>query len=191
MPRLTGQSPACNCPKTVVVRPRSPGRKIAETLTKSAKDVLDMGLFSNMRGKPATSGLDAIAKSILTMPLLVSAADGRIDKPEIEEIVNICSISPIFVPLGPERMVALIKEIVTDLSRRGAEAIFVEAAEGLSPALRETAICFAIRVAIADGYMAKEEDATLRAMAQRLNIAPAVYNGIIDVMAMLQRPAAA
>jgi tellurite resistance protein len=151
-----------------------------------------MGLFSSMRsavtGKP--SAAEAHAKAILTTTLLTAAADGSIEQGEIIQITNLCAFSPIFHAIGVDRTKALIDDILKNLRKNGAEACFTEAKQAMTPGLAETAICFACRVALADGQVTREEKETLFALGSRLDVPPETFIKIFDVMLMLQRPAA-
>ena len=149
-----------------------------------------MGLFSNLRGKPATIDT-SVARGMLALPLITAAADGSVDRSEIDEIVTLCSQNPIFQKLGAPATVKLLEDLAGDLKRAGGEAVFVEAVNALSPKLRETALCFAIRIAVADGTMDRQEIATLVAMGERMGIPEEQFGKIIEVLMMLHRGEAA
>jgi tellurite resistance protein len=150
-----------------------------------------MGLFSNLRGSaPAKAPSDATARAVLTLPLMVAGADGNIDRAELDQIINMCAFSPIFQAIGVDRMLALAKEIIADHRAKGAEVTFARVRTDLTPKLAETAMCFAIRTAMADGNVAKEEFDMLIAMAGRIGLPPETFKQIFDVMIMLQRRAA-
>lgn len=149
-----------------------------------------MGLFSNLRKAPAASAADANAKAIIAMPLLIAAADGSIDEAEILQITNMCAFSPIFHAVGAQKTRALIDDCLATVKSSGAEALFTEVKDTLSPKMIETAMCFAIRTALADGVLEDSEKAMLMAMGQRLGLPEATFLQIFDVMVMLQRPAA-
>lgn len=151
-----------------------------------------MGLFSNLR-KATTNGAgtaEATAKAVLSMPLMVAAADGQIDESEIHQILNMCAFSPIFHAVGAQRTQQLAEEAVTVLKTKGAEALFMEVKGSLSPNLVETAMCFAIRTSLADGHLDDREKDMLIAMGQRLDLPQETFVKIFEVMMMLQRPAA-
>ena len=152
-----------------------------------------MGLFSKLRGGTAASAdpVEAVARGVLTMPLLTAAADGSIDKTEVDEVIRLCSQSPIFWSVGGQRTSDMAVEIINDLKARGANAVFEDGAVALSPALRETALCFSIRVAIADGTVDNSEKETLAAMGERLQIPFETFTKIFEVLMMLHRPATA
>jgi len=149
-----------------------------------------MGLFSNLRAAAtAPSAADTTAKSVLAMPFLVAAADGQIDDAEVHQILNMCAFSPIFHAVGADKTKKFAQDIVGGLKSKGFEAVFNEAQQSLSPAMVETAMCFAIRTAFADGVLDEKEKDMLLTMGQRLGLPQEKFLQIFEVMAMLQRPA--
>jgi len=150
-----------------------------------------MALFSRLRGGGGTKPDTTIARAVLAPAVLSMAADGSIDQSEVAQLSNMCMFSPIFAPLGAEGVGTLIKDILTDLGKRGADTVINEAVAALSPALRETSFCFAMRVAMADGVMDEGEKNALSGTASRMQLAPDTFDKIIEVVAMMQRPASA
>jgi tellurite resistance protein len=149
-----------------------------------------MGLFSSLRsGIAGRNPNDDIARSVLALPLMIAASDGKIDDSEMHQILNMCAYSPIFHAVGAQRTVDLGKAILTDLRAKGAEHVFAAATASLPPALRETALCFAIRTALADGSLSGDEKQMLIVMGERLGVAEATFVKIFEVMMMLQRRA--
>jgi uncharacterized tellurite resistance protein B-like protein len=93
-----------------------------------------MGLFSNLRGTaPAKAPSDTAARAVLTMPLMVAAADGKIEQSELDQILNMCAFSPIFQAIGVDRLLNLAKEIIADHRSQGAEATFAKVRAGMTP----------------------------------------------------------
>ena len=149
-----------------------------------------MGLFSSLRsGIAGRNPNDDNARSVLALPLLIAASDGKIDDSEMHQILNMCAYSPIFHAVGAQRTLELAKAILTDLRSKGAEQVFAAATASLPPALRETALCFAIRTALADGSLSNEEKQMLVVMGERLGVTEATFVKIFEVMMMLQRRA--
>ncbi|MEO0939821.1 MAG: tellurite resistance TerB family protein [Pseudomonadota bacterium] len=149
-----------------------------------------MALFSRLRG--GSSAPDTtIARAVLAPAVLTMAADGSIDQSETTQLANMCMFSPIFAPLGGDGVSKLIADILTDLQKRGADAVITEAVQTLSPALRETSFCFAMRVAMADGVMDEGEKNALSGTASRMELPQEVFQQIITVVGMMQRPATA
>lgn len=152
-----------------------------------------MGLFSNLRkgvSAPAPAPSDAAARAVLTPALMVAASDGNLDRSELDQVINMCAYSPIFQAIGAERMLDLAKEILAQYRSTGAEATFAGVRASLTPNLAETAMCFAIRTAMADGNVSKDELDMLATMAQRIGLPVETFAKIFDVMLMLQRRAA-
>lgn len=145
-----------------------------------------MALFSRLRGAHAApdQSFERIARAILTPAVVVAVSDGKIERAEIDQIVSMCSFNPIFQRIGAQRTGQLISELVSSSDYM---ALLKEAAGQLDQSLRETAICFAIRVAIADGHVDEMEHKTLVAFAMQFGIGPDDYNRMVDVLAMLQR----
>ena len=150
-----------------------------------------MGLFSNLRKSAATpTGDEAVAKAVIAMPLMVAAADGQIDQAEMAQITNMCTFSPIFHAVGVETTQKLALACLETIKSTGSEALFTEAKAALSPQLAETALCFAIRTALADGVLEDSEKTMLMAMGQRLGVPEETFVKIFEVMIMMQRRAA-
>ncbi len=152
-----------------------------------------MGMFSKLRsaGKPQVQQSEEIARGVLALPLLVAAADGQIDDAEINQILNMCSYSPIFHAIGAQRTLELGKEIVAQRANEGAEPVFARALEALPAPQRETALCFAVRAALADGHFDQSEKDMLMTMGERMGVPAEKFVQIFEVTAMMQRPAAA
>ena len=147
-----------------------------------------MGQFFNLRDHTGRTRVeDETARAVLALPLLVAAADGEISPPETTQITNMCAFSPVFHAIGPDRTMALAGEVVAELKARGATEVFKRAAAVLSPNLRETAMCFAIRTALADGKLEEGEKKMLINMGESLAIPEETFFRIFDVMVMMQR----
>lgn len=147
-----------------------------------------MGLFNSLRkASGQVSVQEETARAVISLPLLVAAADGEITAPETAQIANMCAFSPIFHAVGPDRTIALANEIVKELKAKGANDVFARSAAALSPKLRETAICFAIRTALADGVLEDGEKKMLITMGESLGLPEETFFKIFDVMVMMQR----
>ena len=125
----------------------------------------------------------------MAMPLMVAAADGQLDESELIQITNMCAFSPIFHAVGVETARAISAECLETIKTKGAEALFTEVQPALTPKMAETALCFAIRTALADGVLEDSEKTMLLAMGQRLGVPEDTFVKIFDVMIMLQRSA--
>ncbi|MBO9445161.1 tellurite resistance TerB family protein [Ruegeria sp. R14_0] len=148
-----------------------------------------MALFSRLRG--GSSQDTSIARAVLAPAVLTMAADGRIDDAEVIQLTNMLTFSPIFLPLGGKATGELIKTVLKDLQKSGPDKVITESAQLLSPALRETAFCFAMRVAMADGVLEESEKNVLSGTASRLQLSDQAFESIVHVVTMMQRSAAA
>ncbi|MBK0328373.1 tellurite resistance TerB family protein [Rhodobacteraceae bacterium F11138] len=150
-----------------------------------------MGLFSRFRKDECAAAERSceVARSVLSMPFLIAAADGRMDDTELHQILNISTYSPIFLAIGVEQTLILARDIMRQLRAEGPRRVFDRAAASLDPDLRETALCFAIRIALADGRMGPREQELLVVMARRLDISEFRCRRILEVIAIMQRPA--
>ena len=119
----------------------------------------------------------------------MAASDSKIDDAEMHQILNMFSCSPIFHAVGAQRTLDLGKAILTDLRSKGAVQVFASAIAILPATLRETALCFAIRTALADGTLTDQEKQMLMTMGRRLGVPKATCVNIFEVMLMLQRRA--
>lgn len=148
-----------------------------------------MGLFSKLRSSDAAQNNDAYvtAKAVISPAVLAMVADGSVDEGELIQIQNMCAFSPIFHAIGAPETKRAIGEALDDLKTKGAAAVIDESAKTLSPKLRETALCFAIRVTLADGVLDEDEKTAIIGTAQRLSVPPEVFQKIFDVVVMMQR----
>ena len=96
------------------------------------------GLFSNLRkGTDQTSAQDETARAVIAMPLLVAAADGVISAPETTQITNMCTFSPVFHAVGPERTMELAGDVIKELKAKGATEVFTRGGGALAEIARD------------------------------------------------------
>lgn len=151
-----------------------------------------MALFSRLRGAAKQPDLkDDIARNVIAIPLLAAAADGEVSAPEMHDIANMCSFSPIFHAIGIERTQELVAAAFKDMQQLGIQGMVERANQTLAMPQRETAICFAIRVALADGVLEEDEKKMLLALGMHMEIPEEKFFQIFEVISMLQRPVAA
>lgn len=164
-----------------------------------------MTVFSRLLGRSGTSTqpsaeqavaealdlavLPVEARAVLAPAVLTMASDGRATEAEMALLQNLCAFSPIFARLPEGAVLALIERILADLQEAGAEPVIENCAEVLPMDLRETAFCFAMRVAMVDGVLAHREKQALSEIAERFAMPDEVVDRIIDVVGMLQRAA--
>lgn len=148
------------------------------------------GLFAGLKGRGADPTLD-VPRAVMIPIAAAMLADGRVEDEEIVQIEAICATSPLFdrnSPLENERMVLEATRRVED---RGMEAACKEAASLLTPALRETAFAYAVKVIFADGYVGELEQEAVQQLVDWLEIDAARARMFVEVVSVLQHPASA
>lgn len=150
-----------------------------------------MGLFSRFRvvsvGQAPT--MHEQAQAVIAPAVVVMLANGHMQVEELEQLANLCAFSPLFRRLESACTQQMIEAVIEDLRHRSGAEVVAGSARVLAPGLRETALCYAIRVALADGILDEHEREAIIDIAQRLAVPPEVFHKIFDVMAMMQRPA--
>lgn len=146
-----------------------------------------MGFFSKLRGASA-KGNDGIARHVLTPAVSTMVADGDVDEAELAQLSNVCAFSPIYFSYDGPGIAKLVKEVIEDIKANGHDAVIAKAAAGLSPALRETSLCFAMRLALADGKIEDGEKASLAQTAGHMEIPVDRFSQMFEVIAIMQRP---
>lgn len=148
-----------------------------------------MSLFSKLRGSRSNSdGAERIAKAIFTITMmLVSSRTDKTDDSSLKSAIGLFEFSPIFRPLGPETVHRFLEEHVNDARTRDADDMVQESIDALSPELRETALCFAFRVALADGHIEESEEQMLELIGERMDIPREPFMKIYEVMSIMQR----
>ena len=145
-----------------------------------------MALFDKLfASKPDTT----VARAILIPSIGVMASDGRVDERELLQLSNVVSFSPIFSPLDGKTLTGLFTDILTSFKKHGARAVYAEAKAVLSPGLRETAMCFALRIASADGRLEEGEREALSYLAAEFEISMETFEAMAMVLGIMQRPA--
>lgn len=151
-----------------------------------------MGLFGMLKGGGGdkTVGVidDPVARAVLTPAVSTMVGDGEVNPAEHAQINNLIAFSPIFFEHGPATVTAYIQHILEQISKNGHEATIKAAAAELNQPLRETAMCFAIRMALADGVIEDGEKASLSQTGHFMEIPPETFGKMFEVLAMLQRP---
>ncbi|MEM7489321.1 MAG: TerB family tellurite resistance protein [Pseudomonadota bacterium] len=160
-----------------------------------------MGLFSRTLSdgrRAATAAIDdtaaptdqiATAKAVLVPSILAMCAGDGIGDAEVQRLIDTMAFSAVFHPVGAELAPKLIDELRDELTRPGSLERFMALMDPLSPALRETSICMAIRMAAAEGHLSGMEHRVLLTLSSRLGIPPEQYRKMIEVVGILQRAA--
>ena len=150
-----------------------------------------MGLLNIFKGGssgPADVIDDPVARAVLTPAISTMVGDGDVNEAEIAQINNLIAFSPIFFEHGPATVSAYIQHTIEQIAKNGHEATIKDAASKLSQPLRETAMCFAIRMALADGVIEEGEKNSLAQTGHFMEIPPETFGKMLEVLAMLQRP---
>lgn len=143
-----------------------------------------MSLLERMRGNAEG---DVLKAALLAPAVMTAAADGAQDGKEADQLAMIFQFSPVFAGDGAADFRRVIGTIMEAWRGVGTGAILAEVKAILPPPLRETAIAFAMRVAIADGTVAPSEADAVVAMAQALDVPEATYDKMAEVVLILHR----
>lgn len=114
-------------------------------------------LFSGLKGRSSSAALDAGTAVMIPM-VAAMLADGSIDDDEISQIRSICLLSPIFAHNTRDRDTEIIIKAIRLIEDDGSQTMCEKAAQALSPALRETAVAFAIMMVMSDGHIGRKEE---------------------------------
>ncbi|MFV2052347.1 tellurite resistance TerB family protein [Aliiroseovarius sp. YM-037] len=145
-----------------------------------------MGLFSKLR-KSAPSANDTLAKAVLVPSVMTMISDGSVDDSELAQLANLCSFSPIFARQSPDTVLAMIKDVLGELQSSDIQAMIDRTKGQLTMPMRETAVLFAMRIAIADGRVDEGERKALLVLGQQFEIPESTFFVMFDVISMLQR----
>jgi len=130
---------------------------------------------------------EALAKAVMTPAVSAIMADGDMQSEEVSQLSNLCSFSPIFAQVHPERLAEMVREIIAENMEKGGEANLRKAAGELSPRMAETAFSFVARIVMADGTVTDEEKDALQRIAEILEVPAGTVAQIVDVVEMMQR----
>lgn len=148
-----------------------------------------MGLFSGLRGKGAEA-LD-IQTAVMVPVVAAMLADGEIDDKEVGQIRSICAWSPIYARNSQDRDTEIILSAIKRVQADGAEVVCRQAADLLSPALRETAFVFAVRMVFADDHVGRSEELLIERLAGWLLLDSARARSFVETVSVMQHTAAA
>jgi tellurite resistance protein len=131
----------------------------------------------------------ALARGLIAPSVLVMASDGAIGSAERRELIGSLRFNGALGRFGTEAVVSLAEDMLVEMRMRFGVQTLSVLTEALDPPLRRTAVCMALRIAMADGTLKDSEHTMLVDLAMSLDIPPDEYNKMVDVMAILQRPA--
>ncbi len=146
-----------------------------------------MGIFSGLRGK-GVEGLD-LQPAVMVPIVAAMLADGEIDDNEVNQIRSICAWSPIYARNTREQDTDIILRAVKLVQADGAEAMCRKAADLLSPALRETAFVFAVRMVFADGQVSSSEERLIEQLSEWLSLDGARARSFVETVSVMQHAA--
>ena len=149
-----------------------------------------MAIFGKKMSASASRN-DTVARAVLVPAVSTMVADGEVSQVELDQLSNVCGFSPIFFKYTQDEMLGMIREIIDEISQSNVPTVVKKATKDLSPPLRETALCFAMRIAVADGRLDENEKSVLAGTASVMGISQEKFGVIFEVVAMMQRPAAA
>lgn len=143
-----------------------------------------MGMFSKLRGtKPANHTL---AKDVMTPAVVTMYIDGSVDNSEIDQLINLLNFSPIFAQVKQSELQPMVAQIMEDLKSHNGASLVQSVASRLPMPMRQTALLFAMRIALADGRLDDSEKAVLFGFAEAFGITPEQFSTMFEVIAMLQ-----
>ncbi|MEM6680057.1 MAG: tellurite resistance TerB family protein, partial [Pseudomonadota bacterium] len=109
-----------------------------------------MNLMERLRAAGRLSDR-TLQRNVLTAAISTMVADGAVDRIERKLLRDMLVPSPLFAGVSEGEIEAIQLEVLDAIEARGHQAVIAEASAALSPALRETALLFAMRIAFIDG----------------------------------------
>lgn len=146
--------------------------------------MLRIFLESRVKIGAGTLGTDGA----LMVPIVAAmVADGRVDDQEIDQIHSICKSSPIYDRNSWTDNDSLIGSVLRLIEDHGAELMCRQAAEQLSPALRETAFVYAVMVIFSDGHVGKLEREVIENLIKWMSLPEDRARIMIEVVTIMRR----
>ena len=149
-----------------------------------------MNLFRGLKGRGADTDLD-VPTAVMVPIVGAMLADGRVEEEELFQIDAICAFSPIFDRNSSFENELLIMRVTRLIEDYGLQQVCDNAARVLSPALRETAFVYAVKVVFSDGHVGRLERDIIEQMTRWLQVDPDRARTMIDVISVMQHPASA
>jgi hypothetical protein len=139
---------------------------------------------------PAGGVPDALARAVLALPLTALAPEGRMAAAALDRVIALCAAAPVLAGCGQGALRAYALAILRETAARGAGAVLARVTPALTPPLAETALCLALRAALAgQDRLAARDRQVLGALARHLGLDPAMLDRMTPVLAVLDRPA--
>jgi tellurite resistance protein len=159
-------------------------------LPQLAERLSPLRLFAGLKGRGADDRMD-VATAVMIPMVAAMMADGRNEDEELSQIEGICAFSPIYDRYSPTEIGALIVRSVKQVEDSGFADACQKVGQFLSPALRETAFVFAVRVVFSDGYVGRLEREIMERMIQWLQLDSERARTLVDVVSVMHHPATA
>lgn len=133
---------------------------------------------------------DALARAVLALPLTALAPDGRLAPGALDRVVDLCTAAPVLAATGAGALRAMALAILRETAARGAGQVLARLTPVLTPPLAETALCLAVRAAMAgQGRLSARDRQVLGALARNVGLDPSEIDAMVPVLAVLDRPA--
>lgn len=132
---------------------------------------------------------EAIPRAVLIPSVSAIMADGDMQAEEVSQLSNLCTFSPIFHHIHPERLAEIVRELIAEIMEEGGANKLEQSAALLPQHLRETAFCFVVRIVMADATVTEQEKEALEKIAGVLGLDEMTVAQIYSVVQMMQRPA--
>lgn len=149
-----------------------------------------MGLFAGLFGKGADVGLD-VSTAVMVPMIAAMLADGDIADEEIRQIRSICVWSPIYARNSGDQDTDIINRAYRLIKDNGAQMMCEMARDTLSPALRETAFIFAVRMVFSDEHLGQAERAFIEQLVVWLGLTEDRSRMLVEAVSIMQHTAAA
>lgn len=161
--------------------------ELAGTAPKTRRGI-SAQFFAGLLGRSAGAELDT--PTALMIPIVgAMLADGVVEEDELFQIDAVCAFSPIFERNASYENELLILRATRLIEDHGVARMCERAAAVLSPALRETAFAYAVKVIFADGRYGDIEQEVLGDIRRALRIESVRAEAIIDVISVMRRTA--
>ncbi len=149
-----------------------------------------VGLFSGLFGQGADTSLD-VSTAVMVPMIAAMLADGDIADEEIRQIRSICVWSPIYAHNTGDQDTEIINRAYRLVKDVGAEAMCTKARETLSPALRETAFIFAVRLVFSDEHLGSAERTFIERLVGWLGVTEERSRMLVEAVSIMQHTARA
>ncbi len=124
---------------------------------------------------------------VLAIPLLVIAGSNSPGERDVDQLVQLLKISPIFRGYPEDELQSLIHDCVQAKSEMNVEQTCANVSKSLSLPLRETALSLAMQVVLVDGSYDEIEHDKLFEIAMALGIESDRFLHMFEVLVILHR----